>query len=421
MAWYSKLIPIGSRQKKMSSLELWKEIFGGRESYAGKEVTVKTALEVAVVFACCRVLADGVAQVPLKVFQQTDRQRLPAKDHPLYYVLFRKPNAWQTSFEFRETLMFHLALCNNHFSFKNVVGGNVVELIPFEPGQVCVKRSADYSLIYEVTASNGSKMTFPQEAIWHVKGPSWNSWMGMEAVTLARNAIGLSMAMEEQQSSLFKQGARPAGLLSIDGKLSPEKFKELKKWIEDNHEGSSKAAKTMIMDSAAKFTQMTLSSEDAQTAELRKHQVEDMCRVWRVMPIMIGQADKAATYASSENMFLAHVVHCLAPWYERLEESIDVNLISEADFKKGIYAKFIEEGLIRGDLKATSQFLRELVSAGIMTRNEAREKLDMNPLPGLDEPLTPGNMMTKPKPGDKPNQDNPEEEEDETEPSDSAD
>jgi HK97 family phage portal protein len=405
------------RQKKMSSLELFKEIFGGRDTYAGKTVTVQTAVEVAVVFACCRVLADGVAQVPLKIFQQNDRTRLPAKEHPLYFVLYRKPNSWQTSFEYRETIMFHLALCNNHFSFKNVVGGKVVELIPFEPGRMCVKQLPDYSLSYEYTAVNGAKQTFPQESIWHIRGPSWNSWMGMEAVAIARNAIGLAMAMEEQQSSLFKQGARPSGLLSVEGKLGPEKFKELKKWLEDNHEGASNASKTMIMDSAAKFTAMTLSSEDAQTVESRKHQVEDICRVWRVMPIMIGQADKAATYASSENMFLAHVVHCLAPWYERLEESIDVNLISESDFKKGIYSKFIEEGLLRGDLKATSQFLRELTGAGIMTRNEAREKLDMNPLPGLDEPLTPGNMMTKPdpkKPGDKPNQDNPEEEEDET-------
>lgn len=393
MSWWRRFIP---GRKGYTTLDLFKEVFG-RASKSGKTVNAQTALEVAVVLACVRVLADGVAQIPFKLFQETGKERLPAKDHPLYWVLFRRPNPWQTSFEYRETLMFHVALCGQHFSFINRVRGRIMELIPFEPGQVTVKRAADWSLSYEVRLGESKTQTFPQEAIWHVRGPSWNSWMGMETVNLAREAIGLSMSIEEQQSSFFKSGAQVGGLYSVDGSLTDDQYNKLTKWIKDNYEGAENAGKTMILDRAAKFTQRVMNSVDAQTLEQRKHQIEEICRFFRVMPIMVGFSDKTATYASAEQMFLAHVVHTLSPWYERLEQSVDVNLLTEADKRDGIYAKFIEEGLLRGALRDTASYLKELCSIGIMTRNEARAKLDMNPLAGLDKPLEPANITGKPK------------------------
>lgn len=397
MSWWQRLIPA---RKGYTTLDLFKEVFG-RTSKSGKSVNAQTALEIATVLACVRVLSEGVAQIPLKLFLESDKQRLPAKDHPLYSVLFRKPNPWQTSFEYRETLMFHLALCGNHISFKNRVRGKIVELIPFEPGQVTVKRNADFSLKYVVRAGNGKTQDFPQESIWHIRGPSWNSWMGLEIVTLAREAIGLSMAIEEQQANFFQKGAQTSGLYSVEGNLTDDQYIKLAKWIKDNYEGPENTGKTMVLDRAAKYTSRVMNSVDAQTLESRKHQIEEICRFFRVMPIMVGFSDKAATYASAEQMFLAHVVHTLSPWYERIEQSIDVNLLSEKDQEDGIYAKFIEEGLLRGALRDTAAYLKELCSVGIMTRNEARAKLDMNPLAGLDKPLEPANITGKPINADK--------------------
>lgn len=385
----------GSAKKSMNSLDLWKEIFGGSDSKAGQRVTIETALRVATVLACARVIAEGLAQVPLKLFEESadGRARKPAKDHLLYDVLHRKPNPWQTSFEFFETLALHAVLCGSHYSFKNVVGGKVVELIPFQPGQVTVKRDdATYALTYTVRGSSGATMTFPQAAIWHVRGPSWDSYSGLDVVRMAREAIGLAMAIEEQQASFYHLGARPSGAFSIEGTIDEAQYKKLREWIDKEHAGTSNAWRPMIFDRAAKWTQFAMSGVDAQTLEQRKYQVEEICRAIRVMPIMVGYSDKAATYASAEQMFLAHVVHTMAPWYRRVEMSIDSNLLTDADRKKGIYAKFVVEGLLRGALKDTAEYLARLVLGGIITRNEARAKLEYDAIDGLDEPLTPTNM-----------------------------
>lgn len=390
-------------QKSVTTLDIFREIYGGREAKTGKAVNAKTAIEVSAVFGCTRVIADGIAQVPLKLLRESadGRQRESAKDHPLYRVLHRRPNAWQTSFEFREMLGLHAVLCGNFFAFKNVVRGTVRELIPFEPGMVTVKRADSGVLSYDVRINNATQ-TFPAESIWHVRGPSWNSWMGLEAVQIAREAIGLAMATEESQARLHKHGVRPGGILSVEGALDDAQYKKLREWLDKTYEGSENAHKTFIADRKAQWKEVGMTGVDAQHLETRRYQVEEICRLFRVMPIMVGFSDKASTYASAEQMFLAHVVHTLAPWYERLEQSIDVNLLSEQDQAAGLYSAFIEEGLLRGDLKTTAEYLGSLTERGILTRNEARAKLDVNPLDGLDEPLTPANMNVGAKPEPKP-------------------
>lgn len=383
------------RETKYDSLDLFREVFGGRKSAAGRSVNVENALQVATVLGCVRVLADGLSQVPLKLFRESPdgKTRMPAKDHALYDVLHRQPNPWQTSYRYRETLMLHLALCGNAFSFINRVRGSVVELLPIQPGRMKVKQNADLSFSYETQDSAGRWVGIPTEAVWHLRGPSWNSWMGLEIVALARDAIGLTMAIEEQQAGLYRDGVSVPGVLSVDGNLTDDQYKKLRDWLAKEHAGSRNAGTPMILDRAAKWTAMALSSADAQTIEQRRMQIEEVCRPFRIMPIMVGSSDKAATYASAEQMFLAHVVHTLAPWYERIEQDIDVFLLTAKERRDGIYAKFVEEGLLRGAMKDTAEYLNRLTGGGIMTRNEARAKLDMNPIDGLDEPLTPTNMV----------------------------
>jgi HK97 family phage portal protein len=150
------------------------------------------------------------------------------------------------------------------------------------------------------------------------------------------------------------------------------------------------------LDNGAKFTANAMNGVDAQHLETRKHQVEEVCRFLGVMPIMVGYSDKTATYASAEQMFLAHLTHCLMPWYERIQQSADVNLLTQAERQQGYYTKLIEAGLIRGDLKTQGEYFYRMVTGGVIARNEARGLMDMNPIPGLDDPLTPTNMTTDP-------------------------
>lgn len=380
MGWLKSLF---RGEKKMTSWELFRQIYGDRKSSSGTSVTVASSLETATVFAICRVLADGVGQVPCKLFQKDKANRIEVYDHPLSELLTVQPNGFQTAFEFFETMIFHLTLTGNAFVFVNRVGSKkrIAELLLLLPGSVTVRRMADQSLEYEYTTEDGKKRVFPAETIWHLRGPSWNSWYGLDPVKMARNAIGLGMALEEAHAGMHKNGAKTSGLISIDKTISQEKYKELAAWLDMYEIGGERYQKAMILDSGAEFTPFTMTGVDSQHLETRKFQIEEMCRPFRVLPIMIGHSDKTTAYASSEQMFLAHVVHTLTPWYVRIEQSARVNLLSEDERKAGMYFKFMPNALMRGSAEARSTYFAKALGAGgtkgWMTQNDVRAAEDM--------------------------------------------
>lgn len=323
-------------EQKYTTFDLARDVFGGRAVKSGATVNWKTAIEVTTVLACARVIAEGISQVPLKLYQQQGKTRLPATDHPLYRVLHRKPNAWQTSFEWRETLALHLVLTGNAYCFINRAMGKVIELIPFDPQQVTVTRAADGSPRYRITAPDRTSQDFPPETIWHLRGPSWNGYLGLESVHLAREAIGLAMSTEESHALLHRNGVQVSGTYSVEGALTAVQFKQLYDWVAKYQKGGDQHQGPMILDRSAKWMPSTMNGVDSQHLETRRFQIEEICRALRVMPIMVGYSDKAATYASAEQMFLAHVVHTLSPWYERIEQSIDVNLLTPEEDRKSV-------------------------------------------------------------------------------------
>jgi HK97 family phage portal protein len=388
----------GRESKSASTLELLTQIYGGTHALTGDTINWKTALQVSTVLGCTRAIANGISQVPFKLFQESKdgRSRVPAKDHPLFRVLHSRPNPWQSSFEYRQTLAFHLVLVGNHYSFKNVVNGQVVELIPFEPGCVGVERQGNGELLYRVTYGGGQQQVFPAASIWHLRGPSWNGWSGMEAVQLARESIGLALATERQHAKLHANGVSTSGTYSVEGTLNTEQYHLLRKFIADNHSGMNSGL-PMLLDRNAKWMSQAMSGVDAQHLETRRLQVEEVCRAMGVFPQMVGHTDKTATFASAEAFFIAHVVHTLAPWYECIEQSVNNNLLTDKDYRNGVYAKFVEEGLLRGSMEATAAMLEKYVNGGLMTPNEGREKLDMNPDsdPKSDQLRIPANIVGK--------------------------
>ena len=374
-------------ERKNSTLDLFREIYGSRASKSGQTVGLKEAIRCATVFACARVIANGIAQVPLKLFQEDAAgKKSPARDHPLYRLLHRKPNPWQTSFEFREMLGLHLVLAGRAYCYKTIVGGRLRELIPLEPGTVRTKLADDgITVLYEVTGKDGTIREFDQSLIWHLKGPSWNGWEGLDALDLAREAVGLAIATESSQAQLHKNGIRVPGVYSVEGTLNPTQYKDLRKFLADNYAGENSGL-PMIVDRGAKWLPLALSGVDAQHLETRKHQVVEVCRAMGVMPIMVFESDKAATYASAEAMFQAHVVHTLAAWWERIEQSIDCNLLSEQDDARGIYAKFLGNGLMRGSMKDRAEYFAKALGAGgspaWMSQDEVRALEELNPMGG---------------------------------------
>lgn len=360
---------------------------------AGVKVGRVQALQVATVFACLRVLGEGVAQVPWKLMRKEGRDINPATDHPLYDLLAHQPNEWMDSFQLRELMTWHAALCGAGYVYKVMGGGGrILELIPLAAGSVTPKQAADYTLTYEVVAPSGQRQTFPASTIWAVRGPSWNGFEGLEVLKLAREAIGLSIAAEEHHSRVHANSAVPSGLYSVDGNLTPEQHSKLTDWLNKEYGGLANLAKPLVLDRGAKFTPYNFKGVDIQHLETRLHQIGEICRFMRVLPIMVGYADKAMTFASAEQMFLAHLVHTLMPWYTRFEQSADASLVSRQERKAGYYTKFHERGLLRGAMKDEGDYLSKLVERGILTRNEARALMERNPIDGLDVPLTPINL-----------------------------
>lgn len=393
------------RGLKMDTLELFREVYGGTPTWSGKSVDLATALQVSTALACARVIAEGIAMLPWKVMQKKGRSIEPAVDHPLYDKLAVSPNPIQTAFEFQETLGLHLAFCGSAYIWMPMVSRRVDAMYLLEPKWVTVKYRWPELPTYEVRLDDGRTMSLTSAEVWHIRGPSWTSYVGLEFIKIARQALGLSMAIEEGQARLQSQGVRMPGYLSVEGTLTPEQHKKLTSWIQEYHAGAENSGRPMVLDKAAKWLATSMSNVDAQTLEQRSFCVEEVCRFMRVLPIMVGHADKTATYASSEQMFLAHSMYTSGPWARRLEQSADKRLLSRDERAQGYYTKLNEKAMLRMAAKDQAEYLARLTLSGIYVRNEARAVLDMNPLEGLDEPLAPANTFVgnPPSPADQPN------------------
>lgn len=392
----------------------------GNPVKSGQTVNYMTALQVAAVLAVCQVRCNGVAQVPWEVrrARPDGRGSDAATKHALYRLLHRKPNDYQTSFEFRQTVELHLTLARNAFVFiSRGAGGRILELIPLEPGRVSVTRHQDLSLTYTVNAEEGGgTKNLAAEHIWHLKGLSWNGWIGMEAVKLARESIGLSLALEEAHSRLHANAAQPSGTFSVEGKLNDDQHNKLAGWIK-KHAAAENKGSPLVLDNGAKWLSQQMSGVDAQHIETRKHQVLEICRMGNVQPIMIHAVDKP-TYGSAEQTFNAHHVHCLAPEYEMIEQSADVYLLGDKDMDDGYYVAFNPRGMLRGSMKDQGEYYSKALGAGgskgWMTQDEVRDETDMNPKGGQADELpqptnvaakAPGQSQDKPDPEPEPSED----------------
>lgn len=382
-------------ERKYDSLDLFRDLYGGTEAWTGTAVTLQNAMQVSTALACGRVISEGIAMLPWKVLKRgTNRRISTAHWHPLYDKLAVGPNPLQTGYEFQETLGLHLAFCGNAYVYAPKVSGQVDYMYLLEPRWVTVEYEWGKAPRYKVQFDSGKATVLRPDNLWHVRGPSWTGYTGMEFLTLARQALGLSMAIEEGQARLQSQGVKLPGFLSVDGALTSEQHKKLQAWIEAEHVGQANAGRPMILDRASKWVATAQSNAEAQVMDQRRMQIEEVCRFMRVLPIMVGHADKTATYASAEQMFLAHAIYTLGPWARRLEQSADKFLLTEDDRSKGYYTKLNEKALQRMTARDQMEYLARGTQAGIITRNEAREKLDLNPLEGLDLPLAPLYMTT---------------------------
>lgn len=357
---------------------------------AGVAVTEKTALEVSTVLACVKVIADGVATPELKVFREkAGGTRELATNIPEYRLLNRRPNEWQTSFEWRRQMTIHAALTGAGLSLK-VRGSNnrVRELIPVQPGQWDVRKVSRYEVRYRCWDEFGLIGEFAPDDVFVINGVQWDWAKSLNAVALARSAIGLAMATERSQQSMHANGLRPSGTYSVEGNLTPEQHDRLTKWLK-NRGGPENAGTPLVLDRSAKWLNTGMSGVDAQHVETRRLQIEEICRGYGVFPIMVGHSDKSSTFASSEAFFAAHLIHTLAPWHRAWTQRMDEMLLDGAG---PLWAEFDTRYMRMGSMADRAQYARTMVEMGLLSPNEWRDEEGRDPREGGDEYLRPMNM-----------------------------
>ncbi len=362
----------------------------GRMSKSGVNVSPETAMRVSAVYACVNIIAQSVAQLPLIVYERSEDGRTKDRltDHPLAKLL-KRPNFWQTPYEFWSMMIGHVALRGNAYAIKNIVRGQTRELIPVHPNRVQVIQTAELKLIYKFTDKGGKVFDLAQERILHLKGLSWNGFTGISPIEQARESIGLSLATEQHGAALFKNGAQPGLILMHPGTLKPDARKNIKKSWDERFTGEN-AFGTAVLEEGLKPETVGMTSEDAQFIETRKYQAVDIARFWNVPPHKIAILDRA-TFSNIEEQNIDFVVDTLMPYTVNAQQVIMRDLLLPGERQK-VFVEFLLDGLLRGNSKARGEFYKKAITCGWMTRNEVRAAENLNPIDGLDEILVPMNM-----------------------------
>ena len=362
-------------------------------SGSGKSVTAQTAIQLSTVYACVRVISETVASLPLGVYEATDDGNLKAGDHPLYHLLHDEPNAEMTSFVFREVMLAHLLLYGNSYSQIIRSGKNtVVGLYPLLPDHMDVDRDSKGNLTYTYTTSDGKTVVIKPQDILHIPGLGFDGIIGYSPIALEKNAIGLGIASEEYGSKFFSNGARPSGILTHPNTVkNPKAVRE--SW-NSAYGGSSNSNRVAILEEGMTFTPLSIPNNEAQFLETRKFQVDEICRIFRVPPHLVGNLEHA-TFSNIEHQSIDFAVHTIRPWLVRIEQSMNRALFTDQE-KGRFYVQFNIDGLMRGDYKSRMEGYAIARQNGWMSANDIRALENQNPIPkdeGGDAYLVNGNMI----------------------------
>lgn len=360
-------------------------LFGRTTS--GKPVNEQTAMQTTAVYACVRILAEAIASLPLHVYEyQEDGGKQMVHDHPLYYLLHDEPNPEMTSFVFRETLMSHLLIWGN--AYAQIIrdgSGRVLGLYPLLPNKMDVQRDDRGNLYYVYSRNSDENPTFKEygdirlkaEDVLHIPGLGFDGLIGYSPIAMAKNAVGMTLACEEYGASFFANGANPGGVLEHPGVLKdPSKVRE--SW-NSVYRGVNNAHKIAVLEEGMKYQQIGIPPEEAQFLETRKFQINEIARLYRIPPHMVGDLEKSS-FSNIEQQSLEFVKYTLDPWVIRWEQSLQRALLLPGE-KGKYFIKLNVDGLLRGDYQSRMNGYAVGRQNGWLSANDIREMENLNPIP----------------------------------------
>ena len=349
------------------------------KTLSGEKVDEKTAMEIVTVYACVRLLADSVAQLPLFLYRETDDEggKEKARDHPLFKILHRQANPEMSSFSFWETAMTHLLLWGNFYAQIVREGKNgVLGLYPLLPEYVDVDRLENGEIFYtyhaytdEKRGEHGQDIFFQRNEILHIPGLGFNGLVGFSPIAMMKNALGTVLAVDKYGASFFRNGAQPAGVLEHPGVLKdPQKIRD--NWM-TAYGGAGNAHKVAVLEEGMSYKAISLPPEDSQFLSTREFGVEEICRIFRVPPHMV-QDLKRSTFSNIEHQSLDFVMHTLMPWLVKIEQAIIKDVLLEEE-QEMFFPKFNVDGLLRGDYTSRMQGHQIGINNGIYSVNDVRK------------------------------------------------
>ncbi len=360
--------------------------FFGRTA-SGKIVNEKTAMQTTAVYACVRILSEAIASLPIHVYSYKDGGGKQMEvNHPLYHLLHDEPNPEMTSFTFREVMMSHVLIYGNAYAQIIRDGtGKVLALYPLLPNCMDIERDDKGKLYYVYTKQgeenpkipDGGQVVLNYEDVLHIPGLSFDGLKGYSPIAIAKGAVGLMIAADEYGSSFFKNGANPGGVLEHPGVLkNPDKVRE--SW-NSVYQGSGNAHRVAVLEEGMHFNPISLKPDEMQFLETRKFQLDEIARLYRIPPHMIGDLEHA-TFSNIENQSLEFVKYTLDPWVIRFEQAFQKALFLPSE--KGKYIiKLNVDGLLRGDYASRMQGYNTGRMGGWFSANDIREMEDLNPIP----------------------------------------
>lgn len=369
-------------------------------------VTATAALKYTAVFACLRVLSETAASVPIVLYRKKeDGEREVRNDLGLADILRSQPNDEMSPFNFKEQLMMSLNLGGNSVSERLVDRfGSLVGLYPYQWQMVTIDRNPDTKkLQYKIgTSPRTISKTLTRGQVFHVPGPSVDGVIGLSPISYAASAIRLGKSYEDFGVNLYRNGAFPSGAFSFDGVLSEPAFERLKTDLGKNYTGMMNTGKPMLLEQNGKFTPFIINPADAQLIENKRFQIEDIARIYRV-PLHLIQDLSRSTNNNIEHQSLEFVMYTMLPWFKRIEENINMQLLTPAERRAGFYVEFKIDGLLRGDAKSRSEAYALGRQWGWLSVNDIRRLENMPAIPNGDIYLEPLNMgeAGKPKPAGK--------------------
>ena len=347
-------------------------------SSAGKSVNERSAMQMTAVYACVRILSEAIAGLPLHMYEyEADGSKKKAVNHPLYHLLHDEPNPEMTSFIWRETAMSHLLLWGN--AYMQIIRngkGEIMALYPLMPNRMKVDRDTKGRLYYEYQTMSedaptmkGAVVKLDPSEVLHIPGLGFDGLVGYSPIAMAKNAIGLSIAAEEYGSKFYANGAAPSGVLEHPNVLKdPAKVRD--SW-NAAFGGSSNSHRVAVLEEGMKYTPISISPNEAQFLETRKFQIDEIARIFRVPPHMVGDLEKSS-FSNIEQQSLEFVKYTLDPWVCRWEQSLSRALLSDEE-KKKYFFKFNVDGLLRGDYASRMQGYATARQNGWMSANDIRE------------------------------------------------